>query len=194
MSALATPSPVGQPLNRVDGRLKVTGGAKYAAEFNVPGFVHAYAVESPIAKGRITAVNTAAAERAPGVLAVLTHLNAPRLTEAKADMMNGGGIRLEERNPLSDDVISYGGQHVALAVAETFEQARHAARLIQLTYAAETPALTKEDAHATARRPKESNGDPIQVTTGDVDAALANPTGTKLIQTYLTPTEPHNPI
>ena len=189
-----TLSPVGKPLDRVDGRLKVTGGAKYAAEFNVPGVVHAYAVESSIAKGKITAVDTAAAERAPGLLAVLTHLNAPRLTEAKSDMENGGGIRLEERNPLSDDVISYGGQHVAVAVAETFEQARHAARLIRLSYAAETPALTKEDAYATAKRPKENNGDPIQVTKGDVDAALANPNGSKLAQTYLTPTETHNPI
>ena len=193
MSAANTLPPIGQPLDRVDGRLKVTGGAKYAAEFNLPGLVHAYVVESTISKGRITAVDTAAAERAPGVLAVLTHLNAPKLKEAVSDMMSGG-IRIEERNPLSDDVISYGGQQVALAVAETFEQARHAARLIRVTYAVERPALTNADAAGTAKKPKENNGDPIQVTKGDVAAGLASADAVVSAQTYVTPTEHHNPI
>ncbi len=188
-----TLSPVGQPHDRVDGRLKVTGAAKYAAEFNVPGLVHAYAVESTISKGKITAVDTAAAEKAPGVLAILTHLNAPKLKEATSDMMTGG-IRLELRNPLVDDVISYGGQHVALAVAETFEQARHAARLIRFTYAAERPALTPADVPGTGQQPPENNGDKIQVTKGDVAAALRAAGGTRVAATYGTPTETHNPI
>lgn len=192
-SSTTSPSPVGQPLDRVDGRLKVTGRAKYAAEFNPPGFVHAYALESTVSKGKITAVDTVAAERAPGVLAILTHLNAPKLKEATSDM-GGGGIRVEERNPLSDNVVSYGGQHVALAVAETFEQARHAARLIKITYAAERPALFKEDATSTAKRPKENNGEAIQVTKGDVTTALVAAGTTKVNATYETPTETHNPI
>lgn len=187
-------SPVGQSFSRVDGRLKVTGAAKYAAEFNLLGLAHAYAVESPISKGKITAVDVSAAERAPGVLAILTHLNTPKLKEATSDMAGGGGIRVEERNPLSDNVVSYGGQHVALAVAETFEQARHAARLIRLTYAAEPPALTGEDAPGTRKQPKENNGDPIQVKKGDVAAALRAAGGTRVDVTYGTPTETHNPI
>lgn len=193
MTAAPLLSPVGQPMDRVDGRLKVTGGARYAAEFNVPGVVHGYALESTISKGKITGIDTAAAERAPGVLAVLTHLNAPKLKESTSDMA-GGGIRVEERNPLSDDVISYGGQYVALAVAETFEQARHAARLIRVTYAAEKPALTAEDVPGTGKQPKENQGDPMQVQKGDVTAALRLPGGSKVAQTYLTPTETHNPI
>ncbi len=79
----AAPS-VGTPLNRVDGRLKVTGGAKYAAEFAVPDVAHAVIVTSTIAKGRVQRMDTAAAERAPGVLAVLTPQNAPRLPQQQA--------------------------------------------------------------------------------------------------------------
>src|SRR3546814_17733946 len=70
---------IGQPLSRVDGRAKVTGGAPYAAEFDVPGQAHAAIVRSAIANGRITSTDRAPAERAPGVIAVLTHRNAPRL-------------------------------------------------------------------------------------------------------------------
>ena len=70
---------IGQPISRVDGRLKVTGGATYAAEFDVPGQAHGAIVRSTITNGRIASIESAAAERAPGVIAVSTHQNAPRL-------------------------------------------------------------------------------------------------------------------
>ena len=76
------PATLGQPLDRVDGRLKVTGGARYAAEFAIPNVAHAVIVTSTIAKGRIDSMDTSAAERAPGVIKVLTPFNAPRLPGA----------------------------------------------------------------------------------------------------------------
>src|SRR6266536_6078990 len=81
MSAPIPAKSMGTGLSRVDGRLKVTGNATYSAEFNPPDVAYAFAVMSPIAKGTISAIDSAAAEKAPGVLAVLTHLNAPKLAE-----------------------------------------------------------------------------------------------------------------
>jgi xanthine dehydrogenase YagR molybdenum-binding subunit len=145
MNAIS-PRVLGKPINRVDGRLKVTGKAPYAAEFTPKGVCYAFAVKSTISHGRITAIETAAAEASPGVRTILTHLNAPKLTEPKADQESGGGLLNEERIPLSDDVISYGGQYIALVVADTLEHARHAASLIKVRYETKTPALNAKQA------------------------------------------------
>src|SRR5256886_15255366 len=90
---------VGPARNRVDGRLKVTGAAKYAVEFEVPKCAHGWTVESNIAKGKITAIDTKAAQAVPGVLAGLSHLNKPEIKEApeKEESGGGGGIRDAER-------------------------------------------------------------------------------------------------
>src|SRR6266705_4227816 len=153
---MSTPIPakaMSKPLSRVDGRLKVTGAAKYAAEFNPPNSAYAFLVMSEIAKGEITAIDAAAAEKASGVLAVLTHLNATKLAEPP-NAQRSEGIRIEQREPLADNKISYGGQYVAAVVADTLEQARYAASLLKISYAARTPALRKEDASKTDE-PKE---------------------------------------
>ena len=128
---------IGQPISRVDGRQKVTGGATYAAEFHVPGLAHAATVRSTVAKGRIASLDAAAAERAPGVVAVLTHLNAPRLAYRahKAPVDPDVGERL---HVLQDDQVSHQGQPIALVIADTLEQAHHAAALVRVTYAPET--------------------------------------------------------
>src|SRR5215210_5828429 len=128
---------IGQPVSRVDGRQKVTGGATYAAEFDVANVAHAAVVRSTVASGRITAVDSAAAERAPGVVAVLTHRNAPRLAyrEHKGAVDPDVGERL---HVLQDDRVSHQGQPIALVVADTLEQAIHAAALVRVTYTAET--------------------------------------------------------
>src|SRR5437762_14166994 len=120
---------MGPARNRVDGRLKVTGAAKYAAEFHteMPKCAYGWTVESNIAKGKITGIDAKAAQAVPGVLAVLTHLNMPKFKEAKKEERGiSSGIRNEERFPLSDDGVHYAGQYVALVIAETIEQARHA--------------------------------------------------------------------
>lgn len=127
---------MGKPVDRVDGRLKVMGKAPYAHEV-VEGGAPAYGfiVQATISKGRVSTVDTQAAERAPGVLLVLTHLNAPKQAP-------WGPIELPDRYArsipqLSSSKVAYYGQPVAFVVAATFEQARSAAQLITLAYAAE---------------------------------------------------------
>src|ERR671910_1394523 len=131
---------LGQPVSRVDGRQKVTGRATYAAEFDQPGQAHGVIVRSTVANGRIASIDGAAAERAPGVVAVLTHRNAPRLAYRahKGVVDPEVGERL---HVLQDDRVNHQGQPIALVVAETLEQANHAATLVRLTYAPETGAV-----------------------------------------------------
>ena len=186
---------LGPARNRVDGRAKVTGAAKYSVEFHVPNCAHGWTVESNIAKGAILSIDTSAAQAASGVLAIVTHLNAPKPKEpaAKKDRAQTHGIRNEERVPFSDDKIHYAGQYVALVIAKTIEQARYAASLVKVSYSPEEPLLAIDAAKSNATKPKESFG-PVQVKKGDVDPALKDTNLTKIEQTYTTPTETHNPI
>ncbi|MEY2479897.1 MAG: xanthine dehydrogenase YagR molybdenum-binding subunit [Verrucomicrobiota bacterium] len=187
---------MGPVKNRVDGRLKVTGGAKYSVEFEVPKCAHGWTVESNIAKGKILSIDTKAAEAVPGVLAVVTHLNAPKPKQPAStkERTHSHGIQNEERVPFSDDEIHYAGQYVALVVGQTIEQARYAASLVRVSYAPENPLLTMEDAEHKAKKPKENFGDDVQIKKGDVDLALKDSSLIKVEQTYTTPTETHNPI
>ncbi|MGI9113844.1 MAG: xanthine dehydrogenase family protein molybdopterin-binding subunit, partial [Chthoniobacterales bacterium] len=187
---------LGPARNRVDGRAKVTGAAKYAVEFQVPKCAYAWPVESTIAKGRITAIDTLAARSTPGVLAVLTHENVskPKEPAAKEERNSGHGIRNEERIPLADNGVYYAGQYVALVVAQTIEQARHAATLVQVSYAPEEPLLTMEAAQHRAKQPSENHAEDVQLKKGDVAAPLNDSSLTRIEQTYITPTETHNPI
>jgi xanthine dehydrogenase YagR molybdenum-binding subunit len=187
---------VGPARNRVDGRAKVTGAAKYSVEFEMPNCAYGWPVESNIAKGKITAIDTRAAQQVPGVLAIITHENAPKPKEpaAKEERNSGHGIRNEERVPLSDDVVHYAGQYVALVVAKSIEQAQHAAKLVRVSYAPEEPLLTMEAAEHKAEKPKSNHQENVQLKKGDVDAVLADANLVKLEQTYITPTETHNPI
>src|SRR2546421_8821803 len=134
---------IGPAPSRVDGRLKVTGAAKYAVESPITNCAYGWTVESNIAKGKILSIDTKTAEAAPGVLAVVTHLNAPKPKEpaAKKDRGQTHGIRNEERLPFSDDQIHYAGQYVAVVVSKTIEQARHAALLVRVYYAPEEAVL-----------------------------------------------------
>jgi len=192
MSASIQAKSMSTALSRVDGPLKVTGAAKYPAEFNLPNLAYAFLVMSPIAKGTITAIDSSAAEKSPGVLAVITHLNAPKLAEPPNDQKRVG-IRIEEREPLADDKISYGGQYVAAVVADTSENARHAASLLKISYAPEKPVLRKEDA-TREEKPQKHLDRELQKIKGDVGAALARDDLVKIENTYSTPTETHNPM
>ena len=128
---------IGTATSRVDGIAKVTGAAKYAAEFNVPGLVHGSVVTSTIAKGRITRIDTSAALRVEGVLTVLTHENRPRLPDddqAYKDEVAPDGSPFR---PLYDNKIMFNGQPIALVVAETPEIARYAASQVKANYATE---------------------------------------------------------
>lgn len=115
---------IGQPVSRADGRLKVTGGARYTADIPVQGAAHAAIFHSTIANGRTVLIDTAAAEAAPGVLAVLTRRNMPRMNRAPQPWNH---LRPYGQSylPIQDEQIHYAGQPVALVVAETLDQAAY---------------------------------------------------------------------
>ena len=170
---MTAPTLIGTPVSRVDGREKITGAAKYAADLMKGNQIaHAFLVGSPIAGGRITNMDTLAAERAPGVLLILTHKNADRFKSLPTDL-GPGGVAAESRSPLSDNCIYYAGQCIAVVVAETAEQARFAASLLDFVYEKDSWAVTMQDAHDTLYKPKQFMHEDLQLKRGDFDSALA---------------------
>jgi xanthine dehydrogenase YagR molybdenum-binding subunit len=181
---------VGQPISRVDGRLKVTGGARYTADIRLEGIVHAAIVYSTIANGRTVSIDTAAAENAPGVLAVLTHKNMPRMKALPWSHLRPQG---QTYLPLQDDQIHYAGQPVALVVAATLDLATFAGTLIKVEYEARPPAVfdprtAKEDAVEPPQRMW-----PLSSSIGDANKAIAG-AAVKIEQTYTMPDRHHNPM
>src|SRR5881227_550709 len=132
----------GQPIDRIDGRLKVTGRATYAYEHKIPNALRAVIVTSTVAKGRIASIDSKAAEAIPGVLAVMTHLNAPKLPQLQSQPKAPPTGRLVQ--VLQDDVVRYANQPVDLVVADTFENAREAGQLLRIRYEAEKPDVELE--------------------------------------------------
>src|SRR5688572_31463774 len=132
------PRYIGKEMSRVDGVAKVTGKAKYAAEFRAPNLAYGFIVTGSIAKGSIKSIDTRDAERAAGVIRVFTHLNTPKFgPKPPVETAPPRGTRPEEDKSfraLQSDRIFFNSQPVALVVAETYEQARFAARLINVTY------------------------------------------------------------
>ena len=118
---------LGRPISRVDGPLKVTGGARFAAEVPFEDVAYAALVYSTIARGRISSIDTAAAEAAPGVLLVMTHRNAPRMKAPPQMMIDPSGATMSNLPIMQDEMIHWNGEPVAVVVAETQEQADHAA-------------------------------------------------------------------
>src|SRR5947207_6755503 len=131
-------SPIGRDTPRVDGPLKVSGQAQYTADFHFPGTLYAVPVEATIANGRVVKLDTATAEKMPGVRAVFHRENIGKIFRS---VLGPGfdGITDERRPPFEDDVVRYYGQYIALAVADTFEAAKAAADAVRATYAREKP-------------------------------------------------------
>ncbi|WP_455922910.1 xanthine dehydrogenase family protein molybdopterin-binding subunit [Pseudomonas putida] len=183
---------IGTPTRRVDGRQKVSGAARYAADHPMPGLLYAYGVYSTVASGRIRQLDDSQARQMPGVVTVLHHgnmealhrtPNAPLkdvLTASKAD---------EHRLPFEDDVVYYPGQFVALVVAESFEQARAAAYRVKLDY--ETRESTKDLEQALRLHGSKDGGKGHH--RGDPPTAFDGAPH-QLDQTYTTPVEVHNPM
>jgi xanthine dehydrogenase YagR molybdenum-binding subunit len=165
----------------VAGPFKVTGRATYAYEYrNVGEPAYGFAVVSSIGKGRIRAIDASTAEKSPGVLLVLTHLNAPKQ-----------GARTSGAVPqLADDRVLFQGQPVALVVAGSFEEARAAAYLVKPSYAIEPGSHDLEASRATASVPKPRNGSSPDTNKGDVEAAFAI-APVKIDVTYTTPPQAH---
>jgi xanthine dehydrogenase YagR molybdenum-binding subunit len=188
-------SAIGQPLPRVDGRLKVTGRATYAAEFARPKLTYGALIQSTIANGRVVKIDLTAAKSAPGVIGILTRENAPHFRPYPDDLSRADAPG-ESRVPLQDDEIHYGGQHLGVVVAESFEQATYAASLVRVTYQTQPPVVTfdGERPQKNAISPEKFAGrEPLQVKRGDVYAALAT-AAQKIDFVYSTPIENHNPI
>jgi xanthine dehydrogenase YagR molybdenum-binding subunit len=179
-----TTSPIGRATVRVDGPLKVTGLAPYTSDFHFPGMLYAVPVEATIANGRIEKLDAAAAEKMPGVRAVIHRGNIGQLYRSvpKPDFL---GICDERRPPFADDVIRYYGQYVALVVADTFECAKAAADAVRVTYAAETPNVDPDL--------KADDKPNVDSERGDTERALAE-APVKLDEIYVTPVETHNPM
>ena len=188
-------SVIGKPQPRIDGPFKVSGTAMYASDFHFPDLLYAVPIEATIANGKIQKLDTAAAEKMPGVRAIFHRANIGKIFRS---VMGKGmeGICIERRPPFVDDIIQYYGQYVALAVANTFETAKAAADAVRVTYSKDkpnvNPDLKAEDdpqVVATTYGPEHR----LQSERGDPDAAFAKAPA-KLDQTYVTPSETHNPI
>src|ERR1700730_1031365 len=128
-----TISPIGRKTPRVDGPLKVSGVAQYASDFHFPGILYAVPVEATIANGHVVKLDTAAAEKMPGVRAIFHRENIGKIFRSVGQGFEG--IVDERRPPFEDDVVRYYGQYIALAVADTFESAKAAADAVRATYA-----------------------------------------------------------
>jgi xanthine dehydrogenase YagR molybdenum-binding subunit len=178
------PSSIAGSLPRIDGPLKVSGAAIYSSDFHFPGMLYAVPVGSTIAKGKIASVDSSIAEKMPGIRAVYHRGNiGPLFRSVPAE---GLSAYLDERRPpFEDDVIRYFGQYVAVAVAQTFEQAEAAASAVKVIYTEEKPDV---------RTQLDLDGKPtVESFRGTPDEAFAG-AAIKLDETYGTPVETHNPI
>jgi xanthine dehydrogenase YagR molybdenum-binding subunit len=178
------PALVGPGVDRVDGRLKVTGAAHYPSDFTSPDTAHAALVRSTIAAGTIARLDTARATAMPGVLMVITHENAGRLRKARRNL-----VFPPPPPPLQDAKISYHGQYVAMVVAETRQQAAAAARLVEVSYDRTEPVLSPGDPAAKPR----SNPYFIDMKRGNVRTAMAAAEVT-VEGTFTTSAQTHNPL
>jgi xanthine dehydrogenase YagR molybdenum-binding subunit len=180
---------IGQPISRVDGRLKVTGGAQYTADIPVAGAVHAAIVHSTIANGQTMSIDTSAAEKQPGVIAIFTCRNMPRVNPTPKPWSHlrphGQGYL-----PLQDDKIHYAGQPIALVVADTLAQASHAGTLIEVQYEAGKPTVFGPRSVDVAFDPPQFLW-PVNSSVGDARKALAT-AAVKIEQTYTTSDRHHN--
>ena len=177
---------IGEPLSRVDGRLKVTGGAKYSGEYKFPNLTYAVLVPATITNGTVTAVDIRAAKYAPGVLAVITPFNAPKVPGYQPDAKKPvKGLKL-----FNDNQIHFNGQPIALVVADTFERATYAASLVKATYQAQPFETNFHKNFDNGVTP--DGGKYKDYVRGEADAYKNAPV--KIEQEYIQPSEMHNPM
>ncbi|WP_345816503.1 xanthine dehydrogenase family protein molybdopterin-binding subunit [Paraburkholderia sp. PREW-6R] len=185
---------IGASVSRLDGPLKVSGRATFAAEFPLEGMTYAALKYSSIARGRIVEIDTAAAEAAPGVVLVMTYRNAPRLNPLPPFMSQPKAAGGDDVPIMQDDQIHWNGQPVALVLAHTQEQADHAQSLIHVTYEAASDGVTSlAAAKANGSETGVFQGEPLKLEIKDAEAMLAR-APYKIDVRYTTPRHNHNPI
>jgi xanthine dehydrogenase YagR molybdenum-binding subunit len=180
-NALDAQGVVGKPLDRVDGPLKVSGGARYAYEVQQPNTLYGFVVEASIGKGKIRSIDTRAAEKAPGVVLVLTHRNAPA---------QGTGNHREAHPVLTGLEVTRYGQPVAFVVAESFEQARAAAYLVEVKYDRSNGNYALRDNLDQARVPHPKDAPAADSAVGDFAGAFTR-APVQIDVTYATPLQSH---
>lgn len=186
-------SRIGDPLSRVDGRLKTTGLAHYAADFPMPGLAYGVVVSSAIARGRVTGFDLAAARAVPGVIEIVTHENRAKVNEADKAWRDAVAPKGSPFKPLSSPDIHFSQQPVALVIADTFEAARAAAALVDVAYEAEPPLTSlREAAGAGFHPPGDGSYSPVK-SRGDFPKAY-NAAAHRVSATYRLAPEHHNPI
>jgi xanthine dehydrogenase YagR molybdenum-binding subunit len=193
---------LGQPIDRTDGVLKVTGQAQYAGDFTQAKLAHAVLVTSTIARGRVLAMDTARIQALPGVLLVMNYQTAMRLPNGGVSPAQPPAVR--RMSLLQNNEVRYNNEPVAVVVADTLEHATDGARQLQLTirYEEARPEADFEASKARAYVPEKMNGRPIDTHRGDVAMALgkanaasaAGMPGAYLDTVYTTPYEHHNPM
>jgi xanthine dehydrogenase YagR molybdenum-binding subunit len=189
---------VGTPINRVDGPLKVTGGARYSAEIPIAELTYGVIVQSEIARGTIAHMDVREAEQLAGVLTVMTPDNTPELESVQKFEREGGkGPRPTGRalSLFQDDRVHYNGQPIAVVIAESFEIATHAASLVRTTYHADTPTIGMVGALSSAYpyTQKIYGRESPTSRRGDLQTGLAA-ADTRIDVVYTTPMETHNPM
>src|SRR5258705_8619385 len=183
---------VGKPTSRVEGRAKVTGIAKYAAEYNVPGVAHGVVVSSAIAKGRIKRIDAGDALGVAGVLDVFTHEHRPKLASSDDKYKDEVAPDGSPFRPLYDDQIRFSGQPVALVVAEEFEIARFAASLVRVEYEREAH-VTDFEAQREHAKVSKRDGAPAPIRRGRPVEAFEQ-AAVRIEAEYRMPVEHHNPM
>ena len=187
-----TPKPVKQLDHRYEGIAKVTGKARYAAEFSDPfskaDLVYAFIVQATIPSGSVQSIDTATASRAPGVLSVITPFNAPKLSQGPPQPPVRRSLTL-----LQDATVSYNGQPIAVVVGKSLNEAKAAAALLEISYAPQPAKLQWEKRLDEARWPKNPGKEPAGNHRGDINAAFAQAAVT-VDNTYITPIQFHNPM
>ncbi|TXC70599.1 xanthine dehydrogenase family protein molybdopterin-binding subunit [Sphingomonas ginsenosidivorax] len=184
---------IGAPVSRLDGALKVKGAARFAAEFVFDDMAYAALAYATIPRGRIAGIDAAAAEAAPGVVLVMTHRNAPRMNTPGVFGSSPTAVGPADLPILQDDRIHWNGQPIAVVLAETQEQADHAASLLCFTYEADPSTTTLAGAKADGIEQGLFMGQPLLNEIGDADAALAAAPH-RVDNLYRTPRHTHNPI
>jgi xanthine dehydrogenase YagR molybdenum-binding subunit len=183
---------IGAPVTRIDGRLKVTGEARYGSDVALADPAYAFLATSAIARGRITGIDESEARAVPGVLDILTHRNIGGEIKS-VPVFSDGGYMGSSIMPLASDQVAHAGQIVAVVLADSFEAARDGAHRLKITYAEETPAASFDSSGVTevaVRDVDESHTDPA---VGDATAAFDR-AAAKIDAHYATPTQHHNPI
>jgi xanthine dehydrogenase YagR molybdenum-binding subunit len=174
---------IGEPIDRVDGRLKVTGGARYSYEMPVAGALYGVLVMSAIPAGKIASIDTSKATDAPGVVNIMTYQNAPKLPD-------GGERGFRILSLLQDQNVYYDRQPIGVVIADTFEHAVEGAKLVDVQYTKSDVVTTLQGGLSNAYTP---NGGYLQSSRGDINAGLTQAT-VKVDETYTTPIENHNPM